>query len=362
MVMKRKTRAGTKFDLLHAIDRLAREQGIHIREPTALQTVFDELRRQFAAKQVNDIFFHGHRVETLFAYVAASLGKCRVIKAEDAGELYSSIETLRVPDFRIVTTDGRQIMVEVKNCHTADPCRRFELDASYLDGLRTFASTFGAELFVAIYWSRAKQWSLLAPEDLENLEGSSCAGISMLHAMQRSRMTLLGDRMIGTIPILVLRLIVSPGSGHAGEREGEFVFRTASAELYCGKALITDPKEQQIAWFLMNNGRWRVTDSEAEFDGERLVAAKFLVAPLERANPDQDFEIVGSLSELIARQFDDATTVEGEITNISPESDPSSFGVEIPENFKGTALRLWQFDLRPSGSRLAWPPRQTQED
>jgi len=360
--MKRKTRDRTKFDLLHAIDHFAREQGIHIRKPTAVQAVFDELRRQFAAKQVNDIFFHGHRVETLFAYVAASLGKCRVIKAEDAGELYSSLEALRVPDFRIVMTDGCQIMVEVKNCHTADPSRPYEFDASYLDGLRAYADVFGAQLFVAIYWSRAKQWTLLAPEDLENLEGPGGAGISMLNAMQRSRMTLLGDRMIGTIPLLALRLVGSPDSGHAGEREGEFLFRTASAELYCGNVLITDPTEQQIAWFLMNNGRWHVTDSEAEFDGERLIAARLVMTPIERANPEQDFEIVGRLSELIARQFDDATTLEGEITNISPRSDPSSFGVAIPENFKGTALRLWQFDLQPSGSRPASPPLQIRED
>jgi hypothetical protein len=98
----------------------------------------------------------------------------------------------------------------------------------------------------------------------------------------------------------------------------------------------------------MNNSRWECSEEPAaEFDGDRLAAVTYLVTPPERANPDQEFEIVGTLSELVSRQFDDATTRDGEIVNISPEAEPTEFGVVIPRDFESDALPLWRFDLRP---------------
>ncbi|MEJ1961768.1 MAG: hypothetical protein WDO56_09550 [Gammaproteobacteria bacterium] len=340
--MKRITRNRTTFDLLHAVDRFAREKGLPIREPTTVETAFGALRSQFAAGQRNDILFHGHRVQTLFAYVASALGGCRLIKTEDVGELYSSIETLRMPDFRVVTHDGRQMMVEVKNCHIADPNDPYEVKPEYLSGLRSYAATFDAELFIAIYWSRIKQWTLLAANEFD--PGSS---VSMREALVRNRMYLLGDCMVATLPLLVLRLVNSPSYGHPTDKEGRYLFCAQTVQLYCGTNLITDPTEQRIAWFLMNNGRWSVTETPAEFDGPRLTAVSFVLTPPERANPGEKFEIVGSLSELVSRQFDGATTQEGEITSIAPHAEPSDFGVVIPEGFRGTALRLWQFEIHP---------------
>jgi hypothetical protein len=204
---------------------------------------------------------------------------------------------------------------------------------------------FNSKLFFAVYWSRAKQWTLLAVQDLEADVGS--LSITMLQALQRSRMHLLGDRMIGTLPLLRLRLIGAVDSGYASGEDGQYLFSIASAELYCGAALITDPVEQQIAWFLMNNCLWDVSDTPAEFDGPRLAAMTFVITPPERANPNQEFEIVGRLSELVSRQFDACTTRDGESTGISPQAEPEAFGVAIPNDFKGNALRLWRFDLRP---------------
>jgi|SRR5882672_1269622 len=356
--MKRISRDPSKFDLLHAVDRLVRAKGLNIREPTNTQAIFDELRNQFARTQPDDIFFHGHRVETLFGYVAASLGRCRLIKREDAGEVFSSVDGLRIPDYRIATTDGRQLMVEVKNCHTGDPQEPFEIKKEYLHGLRAYATSFGCGLFFAIYWSRAKQWTLLSAEDLN--DGPSRSTITMIEALRRSRMHVLGDRLIGTVPVLMLRLIGSADSGHADAADGHYLFRTAEAQLFCGKDLIREATEQQIAWFLMNNGRWDVSESPAEFDGPRLSAVSFLVTPSERNNPEQDFEIVGTLSELVSRQFDDVTTRDGEITSISPQAEPAAFGISIPEDFKGAALRLWMFDILPP--ELPLPNREEPDD
>lgn len=91
-----------------------------------------------------------------------------------------------------------------------------------------------------------------------------------------------------------------------------------------------------------------------EFDGPRLADVSLLITPTERANPDQEFEIGGNLSELVSRQFDDVTTLDSEITSITPQAEPAAFGVTILRNFKGSALRLWQFDLRPAGSPHAY--------
>jgi hypothetical protein len=93
--------------------------------------------------------------------------------------------------------------------------------------------------------------------------------VTMLEALQRKRMYLLGDRMIATLPVLALRLIGTPDSGYAHGADGQRLFTTAVAQLYCGKELISAPAEQQIAWFLIMNGRWDVSEAPAEFDGRR---------------------------------------------------------------------------------------------
>ena len=60
------------------------------------------------------IMLHGFRTESMFCHVVESLGKCRVIKKEDAGEVIMHTDSAKVPDYRIVTHNDQQLLVEVK--------------------------------------------------------------------------------------------------------------------------------------------------------------------------------------------------------------------------------------------------------
>jgi hypothetical protein len=57
---------------------------------------------------------HGWRAQALFEAIVASLGRVRLLKLEDSGDIYFEGDSLKPPDFRIVTLDGEQILVEVK--------------------------------------------------------------------------------------------------------------------------------------------------------------------------------------------------------------------------------------------------------
>ena len=62
----------------------------------------------------------------MFGYGASALGNCTIAKKEDAGELYSTI-----PDYRLLTLDGNEFFVEVKNCHKATVEYRYRLNRNY---------------------------------------------------------------------------------------------------------------------------------------------------------------------------------------------------------------------------------------
>jgi hypothetical protein len=67
----------------------------------------------------------------------------------------------------------------------------------------------------------------------------------------------------------------------------------------------------------------------------------------EDPNPEQNFLMIGSLSEMICRQFNSVTTDQGKVTRLAPETNPTKFGARIPPDFKGDVLGVWQFQLKP---------------
>ncbi len=84
--MKRISRDPQKFELMRIIDDYARSRGLDIRDQANQEAFLADLGKQIESNRTNDILAHGLRIQTMFAYVAAALGACRVIKEEDAGE------------------------------------------------------------------------------------------------------------------------------------------------------------------------------------------------------------------------------------------------------------------------------------
>lgn len=355
--MKRIGPATHDFHLMRLLDRFARSRGASLQDQSHQEAFVADLIKQIEAQRRRGILIHGMRIQTMFAYVAAALGNCRVIKEEDAGEIYVD-EALRVPDFRIVTVDGQEFLVEVKNCHESNPRRDYRFTRNYLESLQTYARIMGKKLYIALYWSRPRLWTLVLPEDLELRERGYA--VTMLRAIERNSMHVLGDAMIGTLPSLSLRLFTDPDKPRTVGPDGHASFTIKGAALFCEGNLIEDDIEKDIAWFLINYGDWPATQLPAEIEADQLIATGIGVAPDERANPNQQFEMIGVLSQMISRQYNETTSPEGSVKTLSPSHEPDKFGVVIPKGYRGKKLPLWRFVTQPRADEADRKPDSTE--
>jgi hypothetical protein len=347
--MRRISRDPQKFDLMKILDDYARQGGRDIRDPSDHAMLLAELQKQLEENRTNDILIHGLRVQHMFAFVASALGRCQAIKEEDAGEFYTTNPTMTLPDFRIVTTDQNEFLVEVKNWHPTNPIKSYKFPQRYFDGLKAYAALFKTELVIALFWSPLKLWILVSPEDFE--QHNEDYVLSFDRAFKCNKMSLLGDRMIGTVPSLTLKFLSDPAKPRSIDENGMAEFTIGDIEMYAGDNLISDDTEKNIAWFLMNYGTWPAQKLPEEIVGDQLISMSFRVRPQERSNPNQNFETIGFLSEMISRQFNDVTAPRGSVELLSPTEEPDIFGVVIPPGYRGQVLRLWRFEMTPNVAR-----------
>lgn len=292
----------------------------------------------------NDILFHGKRVEAMFAFVAASLRKCSMIREEDTSEVYS-VEDVQSPDYRIVLRDGGEFLVEVKNCHELTKPLTFKPD--YVERLKAYGRLAGRPVKLAIYWSRWKLWTMV-PIDALGTQGKRM-GITLLEAMPINEMATLGDYMVATRPPLTIRLCTDPAKPRrAGPSGRDFSFTVGKMEMYCGGTLVTTELEKKIIFHFMLFGGWPQTTPAEIRDGE-LLWIDFVAEPEEDNWEQQGFSIVGHASSMIATQFDFRTvSMTGKIERLKPLANPSKFGIEIPDDYQGRSVPLWRFTLQPN--------------
>ena len=175
-----------KFEVIDPFAAIARKRDLKLTDTESQTAFLDQLSRSFGSSKSNPIIIHGRRIESMFEHVAASLGKCVLIKREDAGEACSTNAEILPPDFRVVLDGGTERFVEVKNCHKADPNYRYKLKNTYLSALENYARVFGRELLIAVFWSRWKKRTLVRPEDF--LRTAAGCSVSFLEAIRLNRM------------------------------------------------------------------------------------------------------------------------------------------------------------------------------
>jgi hypothetical protein len=73
--------------------------------------------------------------------------------------------------------------------------------------------------------------------------------------------------------------------------------------------------------------------------------------PPERANPRENFEIVGTLSTMISRQFNEITAPSGKVERLSTTRDPTSLDALIPHDYRGSKLPLWRLVIQQAKER-----------
>ncbi|WP_152032813.1 MULTISPECIES: hypothetical protein [Ereboglobus] len=297
-------------------------------------------------QKANPIRIHGQRVQSMFAYVAAALGKCKLILEEDAGMFFSECEGINRPDFRIVTSEGTEFLVEVKNHYEKNPPQPFRIKQAYLESLTRYAAIMGIPLKFAIYWSRWNTWTLIDSSVLKCPESKDFR-LTFPVAMKNNEMSAIGDSLIGTVSPLSLRLYADTSKARDIGHSGETNFTIERISLHAGLEEILDAEEKQIAWFLMHYGEWNKFTKTAKISDGKLDFCEIAIAP-ETPSENQGFDTIGYLSGMVSNRYKNATSDNGQITSFTPKVDASKLGVRIPENYQGNVLHLWRFHITPT--------------
>ena len=192
---------GQSIDLFRM---LAQHEEYKLSDPESAEKFINKLREEFTRVKSNPIVLHGFRAQAMFEYVATSLGKCAIVKTEDAGGLHTKDHDIKVPDLRILLVDGQEFFVEVKNFYQNSPFEKYRIKKGYLDGLQRYAVLFKKDVKLAIYWSRWGLWTLVS-FDRAKCDGSKCS-LSLEDAFKYNEMAILGDYTIATLSPLILRL------------------------------------------------------------------------------------------------------------------------------------------------------------
>ncbi|MEP4247006.1 hypothetical protein [Tateyamaria sp.] len=345
--MKRQIRNPQKFDTLELYSALARDQGYRINAQGDIDAFHQEIGNSLKASLDNPSLLHGKRVEAMFAHVAGAMGRCKFIKQEDGGAAFAASDEYVAPDYRIVTNTDELFLVEVKNFHIKSFSSRYRIKRPYLKKLEAYAKINRADLKIAIYFSTVNQWALLSPDSF--LEENGELWMDLAHAMARSEMSIIGDRKIATLPLLRFEMLCEQDQEKPPTSDdGTAQIFVREVHMYCADERLKDAKEEMIAFYLMRYGDWDVTQNPVEFSDGFVSKVSFSSTPRE-ANTDQEFDIVGSLSSMICNAFRELTVGDdADIVSLDVKNDPSFFQLEIPENYKGTGLPIWQFIIQPN--------------
>jgi hypothetical protein len=342
--MKRIPRDPEKFEVIDLFDAIGKKHNFKLHDKDSERDFLESIKTSLG-RHKSPIILHGRRVEAMFGYVAASLGRSTVVKREDSGEVFLESTDVKVPDYRVVTKEGDQFLVEVKNCHKSDPFSKYSIKSTYLEGLKSYARLLNIDLKLAIYWSRWNKWVLISPSDLE-CDDSACV-TSFIDSYKQNKMTILGDITIGTTPPLVFQLLTDPRKPRHINANGKVGFTIGRIELVCAGKRITEEKEQNIAFYLMLFGDWPTNEPKALIENRELLGIEYMAEPIERTS-GQGFEIVGAISGMISRHYNELTAPSGQIERLAPKVEPGMLGISIPDDYKGQQLPLWRFTQQPT--------------
>jgi hypothetical protein len=325
------------------------DDGGSLQDAQSREAFVTRVRKALETHGKNPAAIYGSRTERMFAYVAGAMGACSTITQEDAGPFFADTPDLIRPDFHIVTKEGARFLVEVKNYspkeqHYSSP---YEFEESYLTKLEAYAQRVGRDLKIAIYWRHVEGMCTLVNARYFEKWGHKRV-LSLEAAFKRNEMEVLGDCLIGTVPPLSIKVFTNPDEPRSVADDGMATFTIHRIALYAAGTEIVDPLEQEIAWFLMNHGRWTETEAPAEVEHGDLVSFEFQLTPRENENPEQEFVGVGWLSQMVSTQYRELTVADGKVATLSPNMHPAALGVVIPIEYKGTAVRLWRFRLQPN--------------
>lgn len=350
--MKRLRRDPLRFDAFSLFATYGEKQSVSLRDPASVEGFAAAMRQSAERALASKAFLFGQRTEALFERIVAALGSCQLLKREDVGNIFHSLDTdVQPPDFRVLLNDGKQIVVEVKNFYQGDIGTKEQREStSYLDGLAAYAAAMSCELRIATYWVRWNRWTLVPLAAFRR--GEKWSVLSLGDALLANEMGRLGDVLVGTRWPLRLRVLADSSRPSTIGPDGRGTFTTGARELFCEDRKINSMREQQIALFLAFYGDWQIIDSTAEVDDDKLIAVEHHIGPHEDrgALAEYGFEFVGTLSSMISKQHNSSTGFS-EVDAVHADFSPGAVGGLIPNDYKGDALPLWRFTIQGTMER-----------
>jgi hypothetical protein len=334
--VKRVGKEYQKLEVLNLFSLLPLGQELTITDPQRKKSFLAQLDLGVDHALRSESTLHGIRVQGMFHALVANIGQVQLIKQEDSGECYyQSDARLQIPDFRLVESDGTQMLVETKNHYHADAARAFAIRERDLEALSAYASILKTPLKLAVYWARWNTWTL---NDLSSLKHEGkYATVEFGQAVATSEMSRLGDVTIGTKYPLLLRLRASLDKPRSVDPHGKVEMHIAGMELYAAGELIEDESEKLIAFYLMLYGKWGNSGLGGELDGDKPVAILQRFEP-EQPTPGQGFEVIGSLSSMFSTFYNSITLEGSRVANLAHYDDPSTLVPSIAQTTRVRSL------------------------
>jgi hypothetical protein len=307
-LLKKVQRSPEKCDALSVFAAWAQRNRVAITQADAVQLFAESLQTSLKESLDSDTMLFGGRTQAMFEAVVANLGAVHLVKTEDNGDLYTTGQDIKIPDTRIVLSDGRNLLVEVKNNHQ-DPTKPFRVPLRSVEQWERYAQLVKADLRIAIYWSRAAVWSLV-PLDAFSKQGK-WSTIDVGTAFTRNDMGALGDLMIGcAFPIVWQSYIV--------KYDGRIHFDEAQTRIFAGSREIYGLPQKQLLRFMVVFGGWTMSEPKVleESDTHRIVECV--------STPDEENSsgLNGYVSSMLSRYWLQLTsTLDGDLATLLPSRD-----------------------------------------
>lgn len=342
--MKRIARDPEKFEPLDLFTALGLTKGYKLGDAESIEEFSQVVRESLESSHQSGRLLHGKRVEAMFAHVAGALGVCKIVKSEDAGDVFTDEDRLRIPDYRITLTDRTQFLVEVKNCHIDSFEKFFVVRPRYLNELERYAALNSVPLKIAVYFSSLNQWCLLSKEAFQ--ERGGVLRTTFANAMAKSEMHILGDCTLATLPDLRLELMADPGEAQLIDGDGSACITFRSSKIFCAGNEVRDSFEQHVAFQLMRLGQWG-DESEAIVEHGKLLGVVITARPRE-SHDGQPFSVIGRFSSLVSAAYSELTVVDHQPIALDAPVNPEALSLKLPRDYKGVDLPIWRFIMEPN--------------
>ena len=225
------------------------------------------------------------------------------------------------------------------------------IKADYAHQLRTYSEAFQKLLLFAIYWVKWGVWTLNPLSDFT--PAGAGYSLSLCDAPKNDQKWLLGDSMIAIPKPLALRFFADPTKPSKVEPDGNLQFTIGRVAFVAGEREISNELEKKLAGFFLLYAPWENVSNPAKIVDGRVIHYD-IQGIRQDPNPDQQFLMLGYLSEMISRQFNEMTVAKGKVLHLTPEVSPDKLGVVIPTDYKSEVLCIWRFSIQPERPVLDW--------